>query len=751
MRSFGTRTLSFFLTLVLCAGLVPVLGIAASAAELTERQQAIVDVAMAYYDKGKGLQYDGANLVIDANRNSGGKTRSTNCEAPEYATPHETLYSVCSDFCHQVYYEALRFHLCGTPGNVKTYRFLETKPEDPTFVYAYDEKEGKNKDEEMRKLYALLQPGDILTTRETSGAHAMLFVGDPVGDGRNYLAHCYGTAINVETGRDVREYPVAELTSDRRYRIRVFDDTTGGSIRLTPVTAESLIKMAKKKIAVNAIRPLAGIAESDYPITAATRYRMTHPRLVINRTLNETRFTSATKGETLTLSIALENRSGKAYTVPVTEKIPQGVTFKKASDGGAVNGGTIAWNVDLPAGSEKTLTVEYEVTAERGEQIVFTGGSVGDIPSNTVPVTVGGAKLNADDLAKLKAIAAGDYNKALEEAKPNGAALPAYVYKNILGLNIELPDAKTVTEKLLGTTKLSHGETVNIFKEKSEVPQDAQAAYSMIVPFFHNGRRIWNEWGPERCNDPQDMHLEPGDIIIRLEAIRNPVSVSPLIYLGGGRYLTYDSVKKTYPLVEEPELVRSLVYDLFYCLRPSLAYDDLHTRAVPPDAVASPYVFPLTDVKESDWFYTYVRDLYRKGVISGMTATTFEPNGTLTYGQALKLVAVSAFEPEPPKDGKHWASGYLKLAKERGWMKEDVNLDEKITRVDFCDIAGRTRKLTVDGAKNPFTDTKNRYVVGMAALGIVGGVTETTFKPKELLTRAQIAKIIWIMTSTEAK
>ncbi len=750
MKQTMKRVCCALLILALSAGIVPTFGVVASAADLTERQQAVLAVAMAYYDKGEGMQYDGAAIVGPVNRKDGGKTRSTNCEPPEYATPNETLFSVCSDYCDQVYWEAFRFHIVKTAGAATTYAYQRIVEGSPMFVGVYDKEKTKDVEKTVHEMFTAMQPGDVITTMSTAG-HSMIYLGDVLGDGKTYIAHCYGASINATTGADTREVPAEKEKSDLRYRNRVFDDATGGSIRLTPYDEQSLLNSTKSQNVINIIRPLAGMTESEYPITAATRYRMSHPRLAVNRTLNKTRFTSPLKGETLTLTLALSNRSKQSYSVPVTEKIPQGVSLKSASDGANASGDTITWNVELPAGSEKTLTVEYEVTAARGEQIVFTGGSVGDIPSNTIPVTVGGAKLNADDLAKLKAVAAGDYDKALKAAKPTGASLPGYVYKNVLGLDITIPDAKTVLEKLTEPQSPSDKKVVNVFKDKSKIAQDDLFTYQMVVPMFHGGKQVWNEWGHERCNDPKDMHLEPGDIIIRMPNVKQMGSVKPLIYLGSGRYLTYDSAKKAYPVVEEPELVRSLTYDCFYCLRPSLAYDDLHAQAVTPDAVASPYVFPLTDVKESDWFYPYVRDLYMKGVVSGMTPTTFEPNGTLTYGQALKLVAETAFEAEPPKSGKHWASGYLDLAKKNGWLTEDVDLDAKITREAFCIIAHKPRKINTPPEKNPFTDTDNRYVLGMYRIGIINGMTETTFEPNGLLTRAQIAKIIWIMTCSEMK
>ena len=119
--------------------------------------------------------------------------------------------------------------------------------------------------------------------------------------------------------------------------------------------------------------------------------------------------------------------------------------------------------------------------------------------------------------------------------------------------------------------------------------------------------------------------------------------------------------------------------------------------------------------------------------------------GTLTYDQALKLIATALAEKEPAKSGEHWASGYLTLAKERKWLEGDVDLDKPITRLALCQIAAKAQYLTDQPSKNPFTDTKDKGVLSLVEFKIINGMTETTFEPDGLLTRAQIAKIIWSM------
>lgn len=47
---------------------------------------------------------------------------------------------------------------------------------------------------------------------------------------------------------------------------------------------------------------------------------------------------------------------------------------------------------------------------------------------------------------------------------------------------------------------------------------------------------------------------------------------------------------------------------------------------------------PFEDVKETDWFFKDVKDMYFPGIIKGITATTFEPNKNLTRAEAVALI-----------------------------------------------------------------------------------------------------------------
>lgn len=65
--------------------------------------------------------------------------------------------------------------------------------------------------------------------------------------------------------------------------------------------------------------------------------------------------------------------------------------------------------------------------------------------------------------------------------------------------------------------------------------------------------------------------------------------------------------------------------------------DDIYStyRAVQPGETP----FPFTDVPESRWSYPYIKQLYDAGVVSGMTATTFDPAANMTRAQFVTMLA----------------------------------------------------------------------------------------------------------------
>ncbi|MBQ9976167.1 MAG: leucine-rich repeat protein [Clostridia bacterium] len=154
---------------------------------------------------------------------------------------------------------------------------------------------------------------------------------------------------------------------------------------------------------------------------------------------------------------------------------------------------------------------------------------------------------------------------------------------------------------------------------------------------------------------------------------------------------------------------------------------------------------PFNDISQKHWAFTFVKTLYDSKTVGGTSRTTFEPDATLTWGQAMKMLLVSSGHGEKAPTDSHWASGYMSYAKTLGIVKDGVSPDTKITRLEFCEAAARLKGISDQPDVNPFKDTSNASVLALYKKGIIGGTSATTFEPNATLTRAQISKIICLL------
>ena len=84
----------------------------------------------------------------------------------------------------------------------------------------------------------------------------------------------------------------------------------------------------------------------------------------------------------------------------------------------------------------------------------------------------------------------------------------------------------------------------------------------------------------------------------------------------------------------------------------------------PPELWFNPYF----DVLPTDWFYPYVEQLSKLGVVNGYPDGSFRPSVSVSGGEALKLILLAAGYEEQAPVNQHWASGYLDFALSQGFI-----------------------------------------------------------------------------------
>ncbi|MBE6725342.1 MAG: S-layer homology domain-containing protein [Ruminococcaceae bacterium] len=168
-------------------------------------------------------------------------------------------------------------------------------------------------------------------------------------------------------------------------------------------------------------------------------------------------------------------------------------------------------------------------------------------------------------------------------------------------------------------------------------------------------------------------------------------------------------------------------------------------QVTPSDENAVETSTTFSDVPEAAWYYEYVTALTKDGVINGMGDGTFAPDGTLTWAQAMKLL-LCAHGDLSDVTGDAWADTAMSKAAQLGLCESVQDGSEEITRLDFCKAAARLFGLIYDGTGNAFTDCDDSAVLALANAGVINGYPDSSFGPAKALTRAEISKIIYLLT-----
>ena len=754
MRNLTKRLIVMLLAVVLVASLLPA---AHAASSVKDFQDAIVETAMAYYYKGPLVQYDSTAMTAQS-RLSHGESRISSGDPPEWAADDNTLFTVCSDFAYTVVYNACGYKLMDGSRNAITRKMAQDlDPATPGIVFYTGGATGKYDAEAAIESEKLLQPGDVVTYYNTNKGtgHSTVFVGDVLGDGKKYFCNSNGKKIDLKTGVD-------KIDSER--------NSLGGSVRLDDYSVLFYEKGAFAYVGdpnavtgFSIIRPAQAAADKGLTLTDAAKTRLERRGLDVKRETSVKKYNSVQTGDTITVTLTLTNH-GKADLkgVSVAESAPTGAAIVPAQlEGGLTASATgVTGKVDIPV--DKTVTFSYNIatTAKQGETVTIPAGKVEGLSTRPLTFEVGGKQWSEANLAVFAETAKkADRSRFRSMERKGDLDFANAVYRELFGIELGLPaemqtlrDTLETWTKIPGVSEKTFGGQMLYVKRDGDLDADALRLKKMMIPEHQAG---WAVYVREDVNEIPDTlgavgravelkeeFYQPGDIFFgyvhQSSTNRNVFEPDVFVYLGSKKAVGFigdPSEVKFYSF--DSSIGQLLREDVLFAMRPTLVIEDVNAL------VGSSKPLPFTDVTEADWFYTYVKDLYNDGTVNGMTATTFVPKGNLTYGQALKLIVCALGHGEQaPVDGGHWASGYLKFAQSKGWIADNVDLNGNVTRLAFCRIAAKAKNLTDHPDKNPFTDTFDADVLALYKAGVINGMTETTFEPDGLLTRAQISKII---------
>ena len=170
---------------------------------------------------------------------------------------------------------------------------------------------------------------------------------------------------------------------------------------------------------------------------------------------------------------------------------------------------------------------------------------------------------------------------------------------------------------------------------------------------------------------------------------------------------------------------------------------------------------PFTDVSEGAWYYDDIYYAWYYKIVYGTTETTFEPESISTRAQAVAMLYRMAGSPdvsgltEPFTDVQdgYWGSDAIVWAYNNdiiaGYDAVTFGPDDELNRAQFVTILHRyAGKPESSGELSSMKDADSIAQCYRAAAawaveqGIVVGFEDSTFRPDEYVSRAQLAAII---------
>ena len=153
---------------------------------------------------------------------------------------------------------------------------------------------------------------------------------------------------------------------------------------------------------------------------------------------------------------------------------------------------------------------------------------------------------------------------------------------------------------------------------------------------------------------------------------------------------------------------------------------------------------PFTDVSAGQWFYDAVAYVYTNGMMEGDSATTFNPDGTMTRAM---FWAVLGRIDGATITGTNWADQARDWAMAEG-VSDGTDPNGLVTREQMVTMLWRyagepesTASLsayTDADSVSDWAETAMRWAIDE---GIITGMTDTTLVPQGTATRAQCAAI----------
>lgn len=273
-----------------------------------------------------------------------------------------------------------------------------------------------------------------------------------------------------------------------------------------------------------------------------------------------------------------------------------------------------------------------------------------------------------------------------------------------------------------------------------------------------------------------------GDALLYLGS--HAILISAVEYDSKGNIITIEILEETPPIVKRTTFGEGGTYTLAqlqknylagsyglyrYNSRSSVTYTHSHAICLAGDScttckVVTP-VIPFTDVSAGSWYYSAVVYAYKNGLFSGTSPTKFSPSAKMTRGMFVTVLGRAAGVSATSYKGTgsfsdvsadaYYAS-YVDWAVKNGIVSGygdgKFGPGDPVTREQMCVMLHNYIKaynITIpENAVTEFADSAKisswakTAVTAIQSAGIVSGVGNGNFAPKNTSTRAEVAQML---------
>lgn len=156
----------------------------------------------------------------------------------------------------------------------------------------------------------------------------------------------------------------------------------------------------------------------------------------------------------------------------------------------------------------------------------------------------------------------------------------------------------------------------------------------------------------------------------------------------------------------------------------------------------------FNDVSTNAWYLDNVQYVYDNGLMTGVDATHFAPEASMTRAMFVSVLARYAGDTTPAAPGEPWYEGARQWAIANG-VSDGTMMDTSISREQLVTMlyryagapqgTGDLSGFSDAGSVSIYAQDAMRWAVGE---GIIGGMTADTLAPQSGATRAKVAAIL---------